>query len=312
VAELLGKSINQHALDQDFTKEDLERLSESLREWGALDKDMKYAKGLISSEHRGFQRPPGGGVNGAPLPSTPSSLHDILDTKVWRQMSFFMNQEFQTTMFQPVGGMGMIGKAFARQVAPMITYGAKVTKLVQGKAGVDITYTDMTSGQVKAIKADYCVCTIPLGVLNQVENNFSPELSEAISAVPYTSAVKIGLEMKRRFWEEDDFIYGGHSFTNQEISLISYPNFDFFAKKPGVLLGACLWHQRAAPHRHDARTAHRDRAGAGQRLPPQSLPRKLHERRFRGLEPGAVDDGLLRAVDRRNPRQILSDAGAGE
>jgi monoamine oxidase len=27
VAELLGKSINQHALDQDFTKEDLERLS---------------------------------------------------------------------------------------------------------------------------------------------------------------------------------------------------------------------------------------------------------------------------------------------
>jgi monoamine oxidase len=31
-------------------------------------------------------------------------------------MGFFMNDEMQTTMFQPVGGMGMIGKAFAKQV----------------------------------------------------------------------------------------------------------------------------------------------------------------------------------------------------
>jgi monoamine oxidase len=33
-------------------------------------------------------------------------------------MAFFMNDEMQTTMFQPVGGMGMIGKAFAKQVEP--------------------------------------------------------------------------------------------------------------------------------------------------------------------------------------------------
>ena len=238
VAELLGKAIDQKALDQAVTAEDRDRLKEALRQWGMLDKDMRYGKNLMSSEHRGFDRPPGGGVNGAPLPSEPFALHDILDSRIWTQMAFFMNEEFQTTMFQPVGGMGMIGRAFARQVEPMLTFGAKVTKINQSSQGVAVTYVDKASGATREHKADYCVCTIPLGVLNQIENNLSPELQSAVSAVPYSSAIKIGLEMKRRFWEEDAYIYGGHSFTDQEIALISYPNFDYFKDKPGVLLGA--------------------------------------------------------------------------
>jgi monoamine oxidase len=56
--------------------------------------------------------------------------------------------------------------------------------------------------------------------------------------VPYSGQVKIGLEMKRRFWEEDEAIYGGISFTNQEIGLVSYPNNNFFTDTPAVLLGA--------------------------------------------------------------------------
>jgi monoamine oxidase len=237
VAELLGKAIDQKALDQQVTSEDRERLKEALREWGMLDKDMRYVKNLLSSEHRGYDRPPGGGVNGAPIPSEPFAFTDVLDSKIWQQMAFFMNEEFQTTMFQPVGGMGMIGKAFARQVAPMLNFGAKVTKISQDKTGVTVTYADTKTGTTTDHRADFCVCTIPLGVLNQIENNLSAEKQAAISAVPYASAVKIGLEMRRRFWEEDAYIYGGHSFTNQEIGLISYPNFDYFKDKPGVLLG---------------------------------------------------------------------------
>ncbi|CAN7172301.1 flavin monoamine oxidase family protein [Phenylobacterium sp. LjRoot225] len=238
VAELLAKAINQKALDTAATTEDLDRLREGLRDWGMLDKDFRYVKGLRSSEHRGFERPGGGGVNGAPIPSEPFALHDVLDSRIWTQMSFFMNHEFQTTMFQPVGGMGMIGKAFARQVAPLLTFGAKVSKILQDKKGVTVSYADAASGEAREARADFCVCTIPLGVLNQIENNLSSEKQAAIAAVPYSSAVKIGLEMRRRFWEEDAAIYGGHSFTSQEISLISYPNSDYFKNKPAVLLGA--------------------------------------------------------------------------
>jgi monoamine oxidase len=238
IAELVGKAIDQKALDTKLGPEDLDRLKEALRGWGMLDKDMRYTKNLRSSEHRGFALPPGGGVNGAPQPSDLFPFDEVLKSGVWAQMSFFMNEEFQTTMFQPVGGMGMIGKGFAKQVGHLITYNAKVTKLFQDKGGVTVTYADTEKGAVTEAKADFCVCTIPLAVLSQIETNLSDKKTAAIQAVPYSNSVKIGLEMRRRFWEEDQAIYGGHSFTSQEIGLVSYPNFDFFKDGPAVLLGA--------------------------------------------------------------------------
>ena len=238
IAELLGKAIDQKALDTKLTAEDTDRLKEALRSWGMLDGDMRYAKNLRSSSHRGFDLPPGGGVNGAPRPSDVLPFDQVLKSGIANNMAFFMNDEFQTTMFQPVGGMGMIGKGFAKQVGHLITYNAKVTKLFQDKTGVTVSFTDTEKGTATTAKADFCVCTIPLTVLSQIETNLSDKKTAAIQAVPYSNSVKIGLEMKRRFWEEDADIYGGHSFTNQEIGLISYPNNNFFQDGPAVLLGA--------------------------------------------------------------------------
>ena len=238
VAELLAKAVNQKALDSELTQEDREKLLEALRGWGMLDKDMRYTTNLMSSEHRGYERPPGGGVNGAPIPSQVFRFHDVLYSQVWKNMAFFMNHEMQTTMFQPVGGMGMIGKAFARQVQQLITFNAKVTRINQDKTGVTVTYADTGTGAVSEAKADFCVCAIPLGVLNQIPNNMAPEKRAAIAAVPYSNSVKIGLQMARRFWETDDYIYGGHSFTSQDIALVSYPNYHLFEDGPGVLVGA--------------------------------------------------------------------------
>jgi monoamine oxidase len=238
VSELLGKAIDQKALDAELTLEDRERLLEALRGWGMLDKDMRYVSSLRTSAHRGYARPPGGGVNGAPLPSALLDFHDVLDPQVWTTMGFFMNYEMQTTMFQPVGGMDMIGKAFARQVEGQITYNAKVTRIAQNARGVVVSYRDMKSGAVQEAHADWCVCTIPLSILAQIEAEVSDDMAAAIRAVPYSGQVKIGLEFARRFWEEDEDIYGGISFTDQEISLISYPNDRMFSKGPAVLLGA--------------------------------------------------------------------------
>ena len=70
---------------------------------------------------------PGGGLGGAPTPGTPLALSDILKSQLWRSLQNFALYEFQTTMFQPVGGMDMIGKAFAKQVGSLIKYNVKVT-----------------------------------------------------------------------------------------------------------------------------------------------------------------------------------------
>lgn len=238
VAELLGKAIDNRGLDSAMTAEDRDKLKEALRGWGLLDKDMRYVKGNTTSRRRGFDRPAGGGVNGAPIFSEPLPFKDVMDSRVWGVISQHMQMDHQTTMFQPVGGMGKIGEAFGRQVDGLVKYGAKVTKIDQSGGAVTVDYVDLASGETRTTKADYCVCTIPLGILSQLDVDVSAGMKAAIAAVPYSNSVKIGLEMKRRFWEEDEAIYGGISFTDQEISMISYPSGGLHSRGPGVILGA--------------------------------------------------------------------------
>ena len=88
-------------------------------------------------------------------------------------------------MFQPVGGMGRIGEAFAKQVGDLITYNAKVTRIAQDSGAVTVTYEDKTSGSVRQASADWCVCTIPLSILSQIEISVGAPMQAAINAVPY-------------------------------------------------------------------------------------------------------------------------------
>ena len=59
--------------------------------------------------------------------------------------------------------------------------------------------------------------------------------------MPYVSSVKVGLQFKRRFWEEDDLIFGGISYTDLPITQISYPSTGYNTTGKGVLLGAYTW-----------------------------------------------------------------------
>lgn len=209
---------------------------------GALTPDLSYTKGTVSSWRRGFERAQGGGLNGAPIPSEVLARKDIMKSGLWDWMAFNQRIDMQTTLFQPVGGMDQIGKGFARQVKDLITLNCKVTKISQNEQGVTVTYNDMArGGAVRQMQADYCICTIPLSILSQLDVQVEDAMKAAILAVPYASSVKIGLEFNRRFWEEDEQIYGGISFTDQPISQISYPSHGYFRKGPAVLLGAiCL------------------------------------------------------------------------
>ena len=84
VAELLAKATQQSALDAAVTGEDREKLLESLRGWGALDRNYSYVAGHSSSERRGYQKLPGGGLTARPIPSEPIGLGDILDSQLWQ------------------------------------------------------------------------------------------------------------------------------------------------------------------------------------------------------------------------------------
>ncbi|MGY4327365.1 monoamine oxidase [Bradyrhizobium sp. LB7.2] len=145
ISELLAKVANQGGLDEGVSKEDKEILLLALKSWGALDHDYKYKEGLIASGYRGYAKSPGGGLSAAPLPSEPLALSDILKSQMWHYFSHFASYELQTTMFQPVGGMDMIGKAFARELRELIRFNAKVTEICQNDGGVTVTYVNAKS-----------------------------------------------------------------------------------------------------------------------------------------------------------------------
>jgi monoamine oxidase len=238
VSELLSKAVRTEALQGEVKAEDTEILLAALRRWGALDKDYRYVTGEDSSERRGWDKPPGGGLNARPVPSQPVAPSDLLRGRLWRALSAGLDNDFQTTLFQPVGGMDAIAKAMTREVADVLQLRAKVTAIHQDSDGVSVSWQDIASGQMKQSRADWCLCTIPLSVLSQIEKNVSPAMGAAIDAVPYAAAVKIGLQFRRRFWEEDEGIYGGISYTDLPISVIGYPAHGYLGGGKGVLLGA--------------------------------------------------------------------------
>jgi monoamine oxidase len=242
LSELLAKATKQGALDEAVSREDQEILLQALRSWGALDRDYRYNANLVSAEYRGYAEAPGGGLSSTPLPSDPLALSDILKSGVWRYLRNFASYNFQTTMFQPVGGMDMIGKAFARELGDVIRYDAKVTQIQQNDRGVTVSYVDTRHPSIpRQLVADWCVCTIPLSILSQLPIDVRAPMRAAIDAVPYAAAVKIGLQFKRRFWEEDEAIYGGISYTDLPIRQIAYPNSGFNRSGRAVLLGAYLF-----------------------------------------------------------------------
>jgi monoamine oxidase len=73
-------------------------------------------------------------------------------------------------------------------------------------------------------------------ILAKLDCALSPETMTAVRATTHSNSAKMGLAMKRRFWEEDDQIFGGHLYSDLPIGEFSYPSTGYFSRK-GVLLG---------------------------------------------------------------------------
>jgi len=266
-AELLAKCASKGNLDAPLSADDREKFLAYVVNEGRLDpKDLSY-KGTPG---RGFAVHPGAGVDPGPgKPSVPYALADVLDSKAWQVLSSVTEYEQQRTMLQPVGGMDQIAKGFERQVGRLIKYSTKVEKISQGPSGVSVAVRD-EAGHASVITADYCICTIPLSVLRNIDMQVSAPFKEAMADVAYAPVNKIGLQMKRRFWEEDHFIYGGHIYMdNPAINSISLPSTGWQGQK-GVLLGYYAFGSEAArisalPPKERAAFA----VAAGQKVFPQ-------------------------------------------
>lgn len=218
IAELLNRALGQGQLEQPMTADDRDRVLAYLRSLGALDERGQYR----GASRRG---------DAAPL-----AMRDLFAGIP----SFYVQTDWssQPTMMQVAGGMDRLPTALATRLAKRITYRAAVSEIRQGERGVWAIYTD-ADGRSRRVEADFCVTTIPLPVLAGIQKDLSAPVQSAIAASRYDGAGKIGLQFKRRFWEEDDEIYGGRSWTDQEVGQLIYPSHGLTAKK-GVVVGYYL------------------------------------------------------------------------
>ena len=222
INELLVKAIDKQMLDVPLTAEDQKRLTNFLLSQGYLDSSSRSYKAFVN---RGE--------------GDPYKLSELLQAGFGNRLRSVPAIEGTTAapMFQPIGGMDQIPVGFQRAMGPgRITLNAEVRSVRQTDTVVKVVYLDTKSGKTTEITADYVVVSLPLNIIAGLDINLSDEMMQAVKAVTYSNSAKVGLAMKRRFWEEDEHIFGGHLYSNLPLGEFSYPSHDYFSKK-GVLLG---------------------------------------------------------------------------
>jgi monoamine oxidase len=236
VSELLAKAADQGALDAELTTADKEALIEFLRWFGFLDPFGGSSFEYEDSGGRAGYEPgdePGAGLQfGTPV--RPAALSDVVAARLGPYFAFELEWDQAMVMYQPVGGMDRIPYAFEAALRRRPTYGAEVTEVRNTTSGVSVTYR--RRGRTRTTTADVCVTAIPPHLLARIANNLGPEVNAHLALAQVAGAGKMGLQYRRRWWEEDERIFGGITHTNLDISEIWYPSYDYLGAK-GVLHG---------------------------------------------------------------------------
>ena len=250
---------------------DDEAVRTTLRIFGDLRRDMSYA----GSSRAGYAEgdvPGSANRSGRLQPALPlDEIAGPASIRMALALCFAELWQQSPTMLQPVGGMDAIVRAFDRAVGGMIRHNEEVVRIERIGDGARVISRDRASGRQIALDADFVICTLPLSVLEHIPADFGPAVGQAIGvgAKLYFPAVKVAFEAPRRWWEVDQQIYGGISWTGRDITQIWYPSHGFHGAK-GVLVGAYVW-TRDPARRFTAMTPaerHAAAIGDGERLHP--------------------------------------------
>lgn len=241
VAEWLAKSLDQGALDAELAPDDRGRLREFLRTYGDLAPDGRYRGSLRS----GFAVAPKLGDTEWKS-RDPLGMQAFLDPAIWRAVLDDDQILYQATMLQPVGGMDRIADALAERLPGVIRTGHALKSVRLGAGGVDLVFE--AAGGEQRVHADFAIAAIPLPALAGVDSNLDAAFQRDLRKVRYQAACKVAWRSPR-FWE-DEGIYGGMSYLDQDTQLVWYPSAGFHQAE-GVLV-AC-YNDGEAAARYTAR-----------------------------------------------------------
>lgn len=163
-----------------------------------------------------------------------------------------------------VGGTDRLASAFAARLKSRPRTGCEVTRITQpaGRRRATVAYRER--GADREVQGDFVLVTAPCPVLARMQ--FEPGLSgpkaRAVRELGYDSATKVIFQVARRFWEQDDGIFGGGTYTDLPTGTTWYPSDNAEARDRRVsassaaFLASYTWGQAA---RRMASLAHAQR-----------------------------------------------------
>lgn len=235
IAELLTKAVSAGALDGELPAEEMRvQLKSLLTVFGDL------TNGQYTGSSRSGCNPPS--VYRNCTPATRLTLDELLESRFWNSkeanLRFYQPVDYlwQPTLFQPVGGMDRLVQAFEKSLGSIVRRSCAVTSVEIEAGRVVVAYKDQ-NGRPQREEGQYCISNIPLPVLQKIPVNFEPDYKKAVLKAVFDPSCKVGWQAERRFWEEDDEIYGGISWSSDPITQMWYPSNDWQTAK-GTLTGA--------------------------------------------------------------------------
>jgi monoamine oxidase len=174
------------------------------------------------------------------------------ETSLNTALTEILREEHESTAgdyHEIVGGTDRLPEAFAKRLRSVPHLGCQVVRIEQDAKAAMAFYKDTKTRAYYKAEGDAILCTLPLGVLSHIETQ--PELSgvkrRAIRQITYDSSTKVLALIRQRFWEIEDGIYGGGTYTDLPIGMSYYPSDnaeaheDVVSRGRGVLLASYTW-----------------------------------------------------------------------
>lgn len=151
---------------------------------------------------------------------------------------------YYTNMLEIQGGTDRLPYAFLPELRNEIRFGARMIAIDQSPTDVSIHY--QTRAGRSEQKGDYAIITAPFPVLRHIEalKPFSRAKMRAIRELHYDASAKILFQCRRRFWEQDDGIFGGGTITDLPVRNVYYPDHGRETGR-GVMLASYTWSEDA-------------------------------------------------------------------
>ena len=174
-----------------------------------------------------------------------------LETFMFTSALEHLREQYERVWLDPfdeiIGGTERLPLTMLDRLKSKPRMGCQVMRLERDARGQKAAAVYREKGRLKRESGDFVLCTIPFPVLARLDTPFSATKHTAIRNLHYDSSIKVFAVTKRRFWETDDRIFGGGSFSDLPLTTTYYPSDNAIAKEPrvsegpGVILASYTW-----------------------------------------------------------------------